>query len=310
MIKFFITKVLILFFVFFFEIAQSSEENKIIIKVNQKIITSYEIRNKINTEIILRNLDMSQSNINKMKNFAVRNLIDFRIKEKEIEKYGMNKFEEIDISQRLKSISSGNINTFKKKFTEYNLNYDIFIKELKIQAAWQRLIIMIYKDAVKVNEDELTSEINYLKNQRSDIKEYNLSEIEISFDNNAEKEEKIKKIKNSIIEVGFLNTVSLFSESTSAINNGELGFVNEESLSKDIYENLKNKNEGEISEPIIKLNKITFLKINKIKISSNNNLDIKKLRENIINSKKNNLLNLYSKSHLSKLKNNSYIEFK
>ena len=310
MTKFSKNKVLIIFFVFFFEIVQSSEENKIIVKVNQKIITSYEIKNKINTEIILRNLDMSQSNIDKMKNFALRSLIDFRIKEKEIEKYDMNKFEEIDITQRLKSLSSGNLNLFKKRFSDYNLNYDIFIKELKIQAAWQKLIFMIYKDAVKINEDELSSEINYLKNQRSNIKEYNLSEIEISFDNNAEKDDKIKKITKSINEVGFVNTVSLFSESISAINNGELGFINEGSLSKVIYENLKNKNEGEISEPIVKLNKITFLKINKIKITSNNNLDIEKLKENVINSKKNNLLNLYSKSHLSKLKNNSYIEFK
>tara|TARA_X000000950_G_scaffold160171_1_gene196104 strand:- start:536 stop:1468 length:933 start_codon:yes stop_codon:yes gene_type:complete len=310
MIKFPKNKVLIIIFVLFFEIVQSSEENKIIIKVNQKIITSYEIKNKINTEIILRNLDMSQTNIDKMKNFAVKNLIDFRIKEKEIEKYDMNKFKEIDISQRLKSLSSGNLNLFKKRFSDYNLNYDIFIKELKIQAAWQKLIFMIYKDAVKINEDELSSEINYLKNQKSNIKEYNLSEIEISFDNNAEKDEKIKKITNSINEVGFLNTVSLFSESISAINNGELGFINEGSLSKVIYENLKNKNEGEISEPIVKLNKIIFLKVNKIRITSNNNLDIEKLKENVINSKKNNLLNLYSKSHLSKLKNNSYIEFK
>ena len=310
MIKFPKNKVLIIIFVLFFEIVQSSEENKIIIKVNQKIITSYEIKNKINTEIILRNLDMSQTNIDKMKNFAVKNLIDFRIKEKEIEKYDMNKFKEIDISQRLKSLSSGNLNLFKKRFSDYNLNYDIFIKELKIQAAWQKLIFMIYKDAVKINEDELSSEINYLKNQKSNIKEYNLSEIEISFDNNAEKDEKIKKIRNSINEVGFLNTVSLFSESISAINNGELGFINEGSLSKVIYENLKNKNEGEISEPIVKLNKIIFLKVNKIRITSNNNLDIEKLKENVINSKKNNLLNLYSKSHLSKLKNNSYIEFK
>ena len=96
----------------------------------------------------------------------------------------------------------------------------------------------------------------------------------------------------------------------SAINNGELGFINEESLSKEIYESLKNQTMGYISEPIIQLNKITFLKINKIRITKNNNLDIKKLKENVINSKKNNLLNLYSKSHLSKLKNNSYIEFK
>ena len=309
MIKFFINKVLILFFVFFFEIAQSSEENKIIIKVNQKIITSYEIRNKINTEIILRNLDMSQSNINKMKNFAVRNLIDFRIKEKEIEKYGMNKFEEIDISQRLTSISSGNINVFKKKFTKYNLNYNAFIKELKIQASWQRLIIMIYKNELKIDEDELSSEINYLKNQRSNIKEYNLSEIELSFNNNVEKEEKLKKIKDSIDKVGFTNTVSLYSESISAINNGELGFINEKSLSKEIYDALVKLNPGDYTNPIRKQNKILFLKLNNKRIVNSDDLDKEKLKAKIIEKKRNDLFNLYSQSRLSKLRNSSYIQY-
>ena len=105
------------------------------------------------------------------------------------------------------------------------------------------------------------------------------------------------------------NSVSLHSEAESAINKGLLGLVDEKTLSKEIYNKLNNLKEGEISEPIIQLNRITFLKINKIKIS-NNNLDINDIKKNLINSKKNNLFNLYSKSHLSKLKNNSYIEFK
>ena len=35
-----------------------------------------------------------------------------------------------------------------------------------------------------------------------------------------------------------------------------------------------------------------------------------KLKQDLINNRKNELYNLYSKSYLSKLKNNSYIEFK
>lgn len=94
------------------------------------------------------------------------------------------------------------------------------------------------------------------------------------------------------------------------LNNGQLGFIDEKSFSEEIYNNLKNLNKGDISEPIIQLNKITFLKVNEIKILKNQELNIEKLKQDLINKKTNNLLTLYSKSHLSKLKNNTFIEFK
>ena len=285
-----------------------SDENKIVVKIDQKIISSYEIKNKINTELMLRNLEINQSNIDKMKNFAVRSLIDFRIKEKEILKYNI-KFDEINLSQQLLSISSGNVEMLKQKFSANNLDYDIFVNELKLQSAWQSLILSLYKDQVKINENELLNEIKNLSKTKSKSKSYQLSEIEVSFTNIQDKEKKIEEIKRSINETGFENSVSVYSESQSAINKGLLGYVNAKTLSREIHDKLKNLNEGEISKPIIQLNKITFLKINKIKIS-NNSLNIEQIKNNLINTKKNNLLNLYSKSHLSKLKNNSYIEFK
>ncbi len=298
----------ILFIIIYLKSPVLSDENKIVIKVDQKIISSYEIKNKINTELMLRNLEINQLNIDRMKNFAVKSLIDFRIKENEIIKYDI-KIDEIDLSKQLMAISSGNIEMFKEKFLINNLNFDIFIKELKLQAAWQGLILSLYQNQVKINEEELISEIKDLNKTNSRVKSYDLSEIEVSFTNARDKEEKIKEINKSIKETGFENSVSLHSEAESAINKGLLGLVDEKTLSKEIYNKLNNLKEGEISEPIIQLNRITFLKINKIKIS-NNNLDINDIKKNLINSKKNNLLNLYSKSHLSKLKNNSYIEFK
>jgi len=310
MIRFLINNVLIIFFIFFFENTDASEVNKIVVKVNEKIITSYEVKNKINTELVLRNLEINQSNINKMKNFALRSLIDFKVKENEISKYSSIELDNINVSKQLSFISQGNIENFKKKFLDNNLNYDIFLKEQKIQVAWQNVVLLLFRDKVKINENELLAEINNLKKEKSTIKTYNLSEIEVSFANIVEKEEKIKKIKESFKEIGFNQTVSIFSESDSVLNNGQLGFIDEKSFSEEIYNNLKNLNKGDISEPIIQLNKITFLKVNEIKILKNQELNIEKLRQDLINKKTNNLLTLYSKSHLSKLKNNTFIQFK
>ena len=198
----------------------------------------------------------------------------------------------------------------KKKFLNNNLSFDIFIKEQKIHASWQKLIYSLYNDKVKVNENEIEKEIENFKKNISKNKEFDLSEIEIFFNNENEKEKKIKNAKEYIQENGFENSISILSESDSAKNNGRLGLINEKALSKDIFEKLKNLNEGEVSEPIVQLDKIIFLKINKIKISENKKINNEKLKKDIINKKRNDLFNLYSKSHLSKIKNNSFIEFK
>ena len=300
----------VIFIIFFFEDIKALEKNKIVVKVNDKIITSYEIKNKINTELVLRNLEINQSNINNIKNFAVQNLIDFRIKEKEIEKYNLIELDNVDISKKLQTISSGNINLIKEKFLQYNISYEIFLKELRLQTAWQNLILMLFQDKVKINENEILIELTNLKNMNSEIKTYNLSEIEASYATEKEKKEKIEKILKSIKKVGFKKTVSILSESVSAANDGQLGFLNEESLSEEIYEKLKNLSVGNISDPIIQSNKITFLKINEIKIIDNERFDIEQAKKNLINKRKNNLYNLYSQSYLSKLKNSSFIEFK
>ena len=57
---------------------------------------------------------------------------------------------------------------------------------------------------------------------------------------------------------------------------------------------------GEVSNPIIKLNKITFLKlIEKRTINNKNSLNLEEVKNQLLNKRKNELLNLYSSNHLS-----------
>ena len=297
------------FKIFFYLNIYASTKNKIIVKINDKIISSYEIKNKINTELVLRNLEINQKNIDNFKNFSLQELIKLRLKEIEILKFMSTNYKNVDISKQLNKISSGNTVELKKRFENNKINYDIFISELKIQTAWQQLIFRLFKNKVQIDENEIIKLANEFKNTRQ-FKEFDLSEIVITFENNNDIKAKIENVKNSLNDVGFEKTVKIFSESDTATNNGKLGLISENMLSTEISQKLRNLREGEISEPITQSNKILFLKINKINKTKNNNLDFEKLKKNIENKKKNDLLNLYSESHLSKLKNSTYIEFK
>ena len=67
---------------------------------------------------------------------------------------------------------------------------------------------------------------------------------------------------------------------------------------------------GDISKPIRNPNSILFLKLIDKKKSQSNEIDKDEIKNRLIKQKKNELFNLYSNSHLSKLKNNTLIEYK
>ena len=81
-------------------------------------------------------------------------------------------------------------------------------------------------------------------------------------------------------------------------------------MSKKIFNVLKDLKIGDVSKPIEDFESITFFKITDKRFVKNNLSDLNKLRQNLIKSKKNDLYKLYSNSHLSKLKNNSLIEYR
>jgi peptidyl-prolyl cis-trans isomerase SurA len=283
-------------------------ENKIVIKVENEIITNFEIKNKIISSLLIAGEEINQENINKYKKSIVNTLIDNKLKKIEVSRYKIKR-NDAKIKSYINNLSTEGL-TLERKFLDNNLDFQLYEDEISTEFKWQTLIYKIYSNKIQIDENSINIEMNNFINNSSDVEEFKISEIEVSLNNNQEYENKILEIEAKIKEDGFEKTALKYNDTYSASQKGNLGWINSKSLSNDIYKLLNQMKKGEVSRPVKRQNSIIFLKLNDKRISKTNNLNLTKLKEDLMANKKNEQFDLYSRSHLSKIRNMSLIEYK
>ena len=302
---------LVYFFAFFFTFIvnlESSIQNSIVVKVDNKIITSYEVKNKILSTLIISGNEISQKNIDEIKKQILDNLISYKLKEIELEKFDF-KINEQRLNSYINRVAKNDVEKLKNNFKNYNLDFNIWKKEIETDLKWQQFIYFKYSKKIEIDEKLINEEVKKIMKSSSQNREVNLSEIEVFQDEKITNDELIFKIMKQISQNGFENTAQKFSISDSALDRGNLGWINLNILSKKVNNAIKLLKPGQISEPIIQPNSILILKLNSSRnLQSKKNVEL--IKKNLINQKQNELFNLYSRSHLSKLKNNNLIQYK
>ena len=287
----------------------NSNENFIVTKVGKKIITNLDVKNKLLSTLIIAGEDINQKNIDGLKKETLKSLISLRLKEIELSEFNY-KIPQQQINSFLAQISKNNIQELQNNFINYNVDFEVFLTNVKTEIKWRQFIYKNYADKIEIDDEAVDNEVNKILNSQSiKNKELNLSEIVISQNDNNNNDEIIAKIFDEIKTNGFEKTAVKFSITNSSKESGNLGWINEKALSEEIFNILKNMDINQISKPIFQANSILFLKING-KRELNKDLDKLKLKKNIIQQKQNEMFNLYSQSHLSKLKNKHLIEYK
>jgi peptidyl-prolyl cis-trans isomerase SurA len=286
----------------------NSLENKILIKIDNEIITSLDVLDEMNYLKALnrdiRNLDEKQ-----IYEIAKKTLVRDKIKSIELLRY-VDKIEVnkeyinriIKITQ--KKIGTDSENEFKNYIKKFNLDLAKIESKISIEALWNELIVSKYSKKIKIDENNIKNKI--LAKDNEFIKKYLLSEILFTVDKNIEVEKKFNEIKDSIEKVGFENTSLMYSISDSSKEGGKLGWVNENSLGKKIKLNLENLKIGDLTNPIITPGGLLILKITDIELTKKK-LDLKKEMKKMIILEKNNQLNQYSSIYFKKISRNTEI---
>lgn len=275
---------------------------KIIAKVGTEIITNVDIDNEYKYLIALNN-NYNSIEKEKIYRYAKESLIREKIKKSEIEKFFNLGIKDNYVDERIiiiyKNLGFQNINEFVDYLKDYNLKIDEIYKKIEIEIKWNQLIFEKYRNQIIINKEVLKKELIEEKRNRDT---FNLSEIVFSIKNKSEFEKKYNQIIKSINDIGFEKTVLIYSESSSANNSGNLGWIDEISLSKIILNEIKRIGISEITKPIKMSNGILILKLNDKKKINKINENLENELTKLINFEKNRQLNTFSSIYFNKVK--------
>jgi len=289
---------------FIFNSSSISLENKILIKIEDQIITSLDINNEYKYLVAL-NPGIKKSNKNEIIKLAKRSILQERIKKIEIEKNFNNpKLPKKFIEEILKNIYSkigiSSLDDFKKYLINNNIDFENVKNKLKIEALWNELILIKFSSKVKINEKELKERI---KKNNKFLKSYLLSEISFEVSNIKELDSKFQEISKTIISKGFDFAALKYSVSTSSSLGGKLDWINENSLNNTVREAINNLEINDFTKPINVPGGFLILQINDVK-NTKIKIDVDKEYKKLEYYEKNNQLNQYSKIYFNKVKKN------
>jgi len=303
--------ILVTLFVFKIFLAPSFSKNEtsIIAKVNNEIITNYDL------EIESKYLEALNPNLKTLTpkqkiNLAKDSIVREKIKLIEILKYyelGHNtNYINTIMADTYNKLGLKNEFEFKNYLSNYDLTIDDIKKKIEIEIIWNKLIFKKYDNQVEIDIEVMKKKLN--KEQAGSNKQeiFLLSEILFSAESKEKLDEKYKKILKSIAEIGFQNTANIYSISDSAKFGGSIGWIQQNQLSKVIINELSKISVGEFTNAISIPGGILIIKIDEKKIKeleTDFDFELKKM----IQFEKNKQLGQFSSIYYKKIKNNTVI---
>jgi peptidyl-prolyl cis-trans isomerase SurA len=285
-----------------------SIENKILVKVENQIITSLDVNNEYKYLIAL-NPSLKNSKKEDIIKLSKRSIINERIKKIEIEKNFNNpkipeKFLDRILQNVYLKIGIENLNDFKKYLALNDIDFKNVKNKLEVEALWNELIFIKFSSKLNINEKNLRKKIQ--ENNKL-LKSYLLSEISFEVSSLNDLDNKYKEISDVINNKGFDFAALKYSISETSKFGGKLDWIKENSLNKQIKNEIKNLKINGFTKPINVSGSFLILKINDIK-STQIKINVEDELKKLINFEKNNQLNQYSKIYFNKIKKNLQVD--
>jgi len=302
------TIILVLIFFLLNNFSYSKINLQIIMKINDQIVTTYDLEKESNYLLAL-NPKLKNISENDLLKLAKRSIIKETIRKSEILKYKELDLKNAQINNVLNKIIQ-NLNfsdliQFENYLSDFNISIDDIKEKIEIENEWKNLIYARYSKSVKIDKDEFISKIEKISKEESSL-EYNLSEIVFSKKQNISMTDQSKKILESIKINGFENTANLYSIADSSKAGGKIGWVKKNNLSLEINSELENLKINSFSNPIKIGNNYLILKINDMK-EVTIELDKQKELDRMIMSETSKQLDKFSNIFYNKIKLNSTI---
>jgi len=299
-------KILIFLIFFYITITNAlSLENKILVKVDNEIITTVDVLNE-SKYIKAMNKNLEDLNENDLWKISINSITNEKIRKVEI----LNHVDEIKVKDEnlkfimesiYKKLGFKKLEEFKKYLKLKNVDYEFLKKKVEIESLWNELVYAKYFDKVFIDKENLLKKI---KNENKEtIKSYLLSEIVFDITDDTSLDQKFKLIENEIKKSGFESAAFSYSISNSSKSGGNIGWVNEDTINQKLKNEIKKIELGQYTKPIVIPGGVLILKLEDIK-EIKNEIDIDSKLNELIRYSTNEQLNQFSNIYFNKVKKN------
>ena len=292
--------IIFIIFLFFFriEIKSNEEFEGIVVSVNSEAITTFDLSERI--KLVLKSLNLSDNieNRDSVRERVLDLLILEKIKKKEVTDANLEYTQEelITFTSSVYNFPKDEFDKFKEFVEEEGLEIDVILDQITTELLWTKFSEQMFASKVTVNQEEVDKII--LRNKKKAGKtELNYSEIFIENKDIGSWEDSQKRMNKILLLLkngsSFEELAKKFSDGVTSDNAGDVGWIIEDNLEKNIKQILSQLKKGEIKSAIktdngykiVRMNgkrknssgsgnKVSFLKISSFDKDSIENLSI------------------------------------
>ncbi len=257
----------------------------IIASVGNEAITTQDLINRTRFVIMTSGLKNDEETAQKIAPQVLQTMINEKLQLQEAQRLDLKIRDSetdnaiADIEQKNKMPPGG----MRDFLGTAGIPYSIFQQQVKSQLAWAMIKTRTINPKVIISDDEVDDFI-HAQSMNLTQTEYHIQEIVLPVEN-PEDEPKILETANKLISElnagkDFATIAKQFSQSASAMNDGDVGWLAESNIPKELLAEIKVIREGQISKPVRSIEGYFILKLlGSRKVDSNADESLVTLRE-------------------------------
>lgn len=248
------------------ESAYAQRVQRIAATVNEDIVSQYDLQARLRVVIFSSGLQPTQQLQRRLSQQVLRNLIDERLQLQEAKKRNIT-VSKRNLNRAIQSIEKQNRlkpGTFDQYLAQNGIPRDSLMSQIRAQILWQKLVGRVLLPRVSVGEDEIDEALQRLKERKGQT-EYRISEILLTNDQ-PERETEVRRTAQRLLEelrkgAKFSAIARQFSQTASASVGGDLGWLQEATMSTELREIISGMEEGATVGPVKTLSGIQLFRL-------------------------------------------------
>ncbi|PHR62395.1 MAG: peptidylprolyl isomerase [Robiginitomaculum sp.] len=223
--------------------------------VNDKVISTFDVRQRMRLMVLSTQVDPTEESMRRFQTQAIRALVDESLKVQEASKFEIV-VSEAEIDQQITRLARQNditADSVKQDLIKANISPHTLEDQMRADIAWQILVSGRYGSRIRVSNNQIALEQQRFKDNLSKP-QYLVSEILLESPS-IEQDPAIYAGGMSLIQqmkdgAPFVAVAQQFSAAPSAQQGGDMGWIREGDMPREVNAILKVMQVGTISNPI------------------------------------------------------------